>query len=194
MARLRARLWGDRRARSSCGSSLGGFPERAGPHVEAVLETEAAALRSVRGRAEVRDLGFNVQGVPLRQEKPFTIELADGHLTVPEVTWKGGETDLRLGGGILLSEDWARLRESALGLRAHGVLDLRMLNALARGLEAGGVARLQTEVNGTLARPSFLGDLRLQDAVVSYRPWRLRIDDLSAALTAHRPSNRGGPV
>jgi autotransporter translocation and assembly factor TamB len=104
---------------------------------------------------------------------------------VPEVTWKGGETDLRLRGGILLSEDWARLRESALDLRAHGVLDLRMLNALARGLEAGGVARLQTAVNGTLARPSLQGDLRLQDAVVSYRPWRLRIDDLSAALTAH---------
>ena len=87
--------------------------------IEASLETKAGALRSVRGRAEVRGLGFSVQGVPLRQDQPFTIELENGRLTLPEVSWKGGETDLRLGGGILLAEDVARLHESALDLRAQ---------------------------------------------------------------------------
>ena len=51
-ASAREALGGDRRARLELRvEPREASPETAGPHVEAVLETEAAALRSVRGRA-----------------------------------------------------------------------------------------------------------------------------------------------
>ena len=168
-------------------TSEGRRPEAVGDeplHVTATLETDGPGRDRLRGQAHIEALALELQGAELQPEHPFDLDLRDGRITMPTVSWRGGSNDLRVGGSLRLPPAGTPLGESAVEATAAGILDLRVLSALGRGVEGGGLATLEARLRGPVREPKVEGSLRFEGAVLRHRPYRLFLDDLSGTIRA----------
>ena len=146
--------------------------------LEVSLEADRLDLSAVRGAFTLTELDLLVAGLPVTQQRPTRLGLADRRLTVEGLAWQFGtpENTLTLGGYVDL------MGEPTADLTITGVADLSVLTAFSRAAAAAGGACLVANIRGTLAEPSIDGVVEINDGEVRVPEPRLLVSDLSGAL------------
>ena len=142
------------------------------------LEADHLALAEMRGSLDVTALDLVVAGLPITEQRPTRVSLADERLTVNSLAWQVGDaaTTVTLGGGVDL------VPEPTADLTLTGVADLRMLNAVTSAAGVSGNAFLIANLAGTLAAPRVNGVVELNDVELRVPDASLLVSDLSGAL------------
>jgi len=156
------------------------------------LESDRLAIDRVRGTIALGRAELSLAGVSFNQQATTRLAIRDGRLTVDTFRLGQGDNQVALEGGVTLSGD------AAVDLSARGVLDLRLMNAVAPtartvgrgdfGIRIGGTARAPT-VDGFLTVSN--GEARIADprvvvadvnGTVSFRGDTITFEHLSAAI------------
>ena len=146
--------------------------------LELALEADHLERSAVRGAFTLTKLDLVVAGLPVTQQRPTRLGLADQRLTVESLAWQFGaaQNALTLGGHVDLAS------EPTADLTITGVADLSVFNAFSGAAAAAGGAYLVANVRGTLAAPSIDGVVEINDGEVRVPEPRLLVSDLSGAL------------
>ncbi len=199
-ARVRATVEGLRPAGFAAFFDEGTLDDVAGAvDLEMELEADQLALTGVRGSLGLTALDLVVAGLPITQQRPTRVSLADERVTVNSLAWQVGdaETVLTVGGGVDL------VPEPTADLTLTGVADLRVLNAFTSAAGLSGDAFLTARLAGTRAAPRVDGVVEFEDVELRVRDPRLLVSDLSGALVLDGTEMRtvelagianGGPV
>jgi translocation and assembly module TamB len=148
------------------------------PFVQAGLRLKVSGEARARGRvtiegplrqprqlevvAELEKIAFDYQTLKFENVGPLQIAYRNEQVNIAQAEIRGPETDLKITGGIRLAE------QRALNLRLSGSVNLKVLSGFLPELDARGVARLNTAIDGTLAQPRVVGGIRLEDASANY--------------------------
>ena len=199
-ARVRATVEGLRPAGFAAFFDEGTLDDVAGGvDLEMELEADQLALTGVRGSLGLTALDLEVAGLPITQQRPTRVSLADERVTVNSLAWQVGdaETVLTVGGGVDL------VPEPTADLTLTGVADLRVLNAFTSAAGLSGDAFLTARLAGTRAAPRVDGVVEFEDVELRVRDPRLLVSDLSGSLVLDGTEMRtvelagianGGPV
>ena len=146
--------------------------------VELSFGAERLDLSAVSGVLTLRELDVNAGGVPVTQQLPTRLRVADGRVTVDALVWQLGNADttLSLDGHVDL------VPELAADLSLTGVADLNMFNAFSSEPALAGDASLVANLRGTLAAPSINGVVEVSDGEMRLSEPRLLVSDLAGAL------------
>jgi len=134
-------------------SSLDGELTMHGP----LLEPAHLSLKGEVSRASI-----NVENFKLATDGPARFALENMVLSLAPLHVVGKGTDLRASGSLGLNGG------NSIGLSAQGTLNLRVLQSLNPNLLADGLTSLSVEIRGTLNRPSFSGQVQVQDGSFSF--------------------------
>lgn len=155
--------------------------EAVGAAVVGDFETDAPDLRRLRGALVLSRARLQAETATIEQVGEGRIEIADGRLRLLGLAWRGPESELRVSGEVRLPEGLPA-SQAELALAANGRLDLRLLGALASGVEAGGAATVELAVDGPAAAPRLHGSVDVSNGLLRYRPKRLWLDALAGRL------------
>ena len=139
----------------------------------ASVEADALALDSVRGGVVLEQASLRLAGVPFSQLAPTRVTLARGRASIDEFRWSAQGNELRATGSVSLLGP-----APTLDLGLSGTMDLRMLGAFAESVAAGGVARTDLQIAGTLERPTVVGRLAIADGELRLEAPALMASDL----------------
>jgi outer membrane protein assembly factor BamA/autotransporter translocation and assembly factor TamB len=156
------------------------------------LESDRLAIDRVRGSIALGRAELSLAGVSFNQETTTRLAIRDGRVTVDAFRLGQADNQVTLEGGVTISGD------APLDLSARGVLDLRLVNAVAPtartvgrgdfGIRLGGTARAPT-VDGFLTVSN--GETRIADprvvvgdvnGTVSFRGDTITFERLSATM------------
>jgi len=134
-------------------------------------------LAAISGELTVDAAKFTFSGIPVEQQRPSRVEFARGTMAVADVSWSVANNPLVIGGSVGFAAE-----DPPLNLAVRGLLDLRVLSAFVSTLAFDGNANLNTLIEGTVSKPLFDGELRLQDAEVALAEPRLVLSDLNGPI------------
>jgi len=179
---LHARLEGDGGGLLS--SFLNDRLRSSGGHTVLTADLETSDLRAEAVQGEVKLEGGDVMtsDVALRQTSPAILRLRDGMLTLEGAAWSGPSTKLRLSAKGAVGPKDDPLGGATLDAELTGDGDLRLLQALGRGVESGGAGSFRVRVRGPLSRLLTEGEIRLSGATLRHRPTRFALDGLTGTL------------
>jgi len=132
--------------------------------VDGELTLSGALLRpeSLEVDANLSRIAFSYGYVNLENSGPVRLQYRRDEVRVQPASLRGTDTDLVVSGSARFAGD------RALDLRLAGTADLRLLRAFAPRLDAGGPARVDATIGGTLANPRVTGRVRVEDASFRY--------------------------
>ena len=150
------------------------------------LEADALELPAVQGALTLIARDVRVAGLPLSQQRPTRLLLADGRVTLDQgMAWQiGAENVLTLGGHVDL------LPEPTADLTVTGNINLGILSVFSRPVATDGNALLLANIQGTLMTPNIAGVIEISDADIRVPEPRLVISDLNGALVFQGTSLR----
>ena len=164
------------------------------PLLEAFLPLRHGAATELKMHAEVkgdarrpRDLTAvlvvehwvtNYGGITVTNDGPMRLTMANQVVRVEQLRMAGerGTRFLELQGEIELGGN----RE--IDLHADGSVNLKVLETVDLKLTAGGVADLNLRINGSLARPSLRGSLKVQNASLTYQDFPNGLSEITGTL------------
>jgi translocation and assembly module TamB len=125
---------------------------------EIALKGTLKNLDAMQVDADFSRLALNYAKVQLENYGPVRFRTSRNELQVEPATFRGTDTDFKIGGGIHFSNG------RAINLQIDGALDLRLLASLVPALNAGGRAQMNATIGGTLDMPSIKGKIHVEDA------------------------------
>ena len=143
------------------------------------LTADRAALDALRGFLELDEATIRVSGVTIAQRDKSRVEFADGRAQFRGWQWTGPTTSLELDGSVGLSAD------PALALTVGGDVDLRLVSLFVP-VATGGRAGLRASLGGSLAHPSFDGEIALSGAEMRLAEPRVVVSGVSGTLQLTR--------
>ena len=181
-ASLHARLEGD--AGGLLSAFLSDTVRSSGQSTVLTAELEATDLSAAAVHGEVRLEGADLitSDVALRQTAPATLRVRDGTLTLAGAAWSGPSTELRVSAKGTVGPKDDPLGGATLDAELTGDGDLRLLQALGRGVESGGAGSFRVKVTGPAAGLKTEGEIRLNGATLRHRPTRMALDGLTGTL------------
>ncbi|MEZ5291758.1 MAG: translocation/assembly module TamB domain-containing protein [Vicinamibacterales bacterium] len=141
------------------------------------LDAASTAPEDVTAVVTFDDASLVAAGQRLAQDRPTTLRLADGRLTVDTWSWSGGANALDVTGGATLVGD-----APALDATLTGSLDLRMLRAAVPDASAAGRARFDVHAGGPLDAPTVEGEIAVSDGEVALRDPRVALTGLEGRI------------
>ncbi len=142
------------------------------------LETDRLELAGVMGTITIDDAMLSFANVPLAQEVPTRITVAEGRVHVDATRWSGTGTVLVASGEVDLASETREV-----DVRAEGSVDLRLLTAFMTDTAAGGLAELDMRVQGPVTSPVLEGRINLRDVDMGLRNPRLALSQLNGPIT-----------
>ena len=142
------------------------------------IEATSLELDGIRADVTLDRASLVMAGVPLEQERPTKLRLADGKFEVVDWTWSGAGNRLSVTGGAVLDGDAPTVQASL-----TGSLDLRMLGAVSRDIGSGGRADFDIRATGPLDDPAIVGEIELRDGELAIRDPRLAVTELTGKIT-----------
>ncbi len=181
-ASLHARLEGD--AGGLLSSFLSAAVRSSGRSTVMTADLEATDLRAEAVQGEVKLEGADIitTDIALRQKAPITLRLRDGTLTLTGAAWSGPSTELRLAAKGKVGPKEDPLGGASLDAELTGDGDLRLLQALGRGVESGGAGSFRVKVTGAASGLLTEGEIRLSGATLRHRSTRMALDGLTGTL------------
>ena len=128
----------------------------------------------------------NYGGIAVTNDGPIHLKMANEVLRIEQFRLAGeqGTRFLQVHGEVQLGG------KREIDLRADGSLNLKLLETADPNLMAGGVANLNLQVNGTLARPSMRGRLNLQNGAINYIDFPNGLSDSPARWSSTKTACR----
>jgi translocation and assembly module TamB len=114
---------------------------------------------------------FNYANVQLENVGPVHLRSSRDALQIEPATFRGPDTDIRVGGNVGFAD------RRALSMRLDGGLNLRLLAGIAPGLSVAGPAQVNATFEGTLDRPRINGRIHIDSASA-------RVADFPTGLSA----------
>ncbi len=143
-----------------------------------IIEATALDLESVDADLTLDRAQLTLAGVPLAQDRPTKLSLADGRVDVIEWAWSGGGNSLTVEGGAALAAENPSLQAAV-----RGSLDLRMLGAVSSDVAAAGRADFDVRAEGPLAAPAVDGTITVRDGEMSVREPRIGLTGLQGTIS-----------
>ncbi|HEX4913191.1 MAG TPA: hypothetical protein VFV51_04495, partial [Vicinamibacterales bacterium] len=134
-------------------------------------------LAAVDGSLVLDAAKFTFSGIPVEQQRPSRIEVANGTMTIADASWLVAENALQLGGTVGIAAD-----DPPLNLSMRGLVDLRVLSAFVGAVAFDGNANINTRIEGTVARPLLDGRIVLDNAEIAIAEPRLVLSELSGEI------------
>ncbi|MBL8138220.1 MAG: translocation/assembly module TamB domain-containing protein, partial [Acidobacteria bacterium] len=146
-------------------------------HVSATLglDVTALALDGLRGTLVLDDARLTAAGVPITQERPARMSIAQGTLRFDDVAFSAG-TPVVIGGTVSFRD------ETELDVTLTGTPGLRPFSVLSPSMAVDGAATLDLRVTGTPQAPLVNGRIDLDDAEVVMRDPRVIASDISGPI------------
>jgi translocation and assembly module TamB len=133
-------------------SALAGTVTLAGP---------LASIGQLRGEARLGEAEATVAGVHLRSEGGLHALLADGRVQLDPVHVMGENTDMHIGGSLVLEGT------HQVDMAASGSVNLKLAESIDPDLTASGVSTFQMEAHGPLANPGLQGRVDFDNGELS---------------------------
>ncbi len=135
------------------------------------LAADRPALAAVRGQVVLDRAGLEFAGVPLDQQRPTRVDVADGRAEIGVWDWGGAGNQLSVGGRVQFDGT------PSLDVSVNGTIDLRALGAFLPEVATGGTALVEARVTGAPADPQLDGHVdrrarRVADGIASRRHLR----------------------
>lgn len=148
--------------------------------LSASLDAElfGTTLADVRATLTLDEAAYTAAGVEVVQERPSRVRLADGIVTLEEITWRAGASVLTLTGSAGLDPAAGRTIDVAMA----GDVDLRILTAFAPALATDGTAAVDLRASGALDDPRIAGRVQLVDAELSLREPRIVVGQVNGPI------------
>jgi outer membrane protein assembly factor BamA/autotransporter translocation and assembly factor TamB len=134
-------------------------------------------LAAIDGGLVLDSATFTFSGIPVAQQRPSRIELANGTLTMADFTWTVAENPLVFGGTVGIAAE-----DPPLNLSVKGLVDLRILSALTSVVAFDGNADINTLIEGTVAKPLLDGRVTLDGAEIAVAEPRVVLSDLTGPI------------
>ncbi len=149
--------------------------------LSAAFDADALALDRVTGHVQLDDLDVTVAELPVRQDGPTRIDVANGFARVSHWAWAGEAVDLRVDGQV-------RLADRMSGLIATGAVDLRLLTPFLAdaGVSTGGRLQPRLVITGPLDEAKIDGDLTLTGGELVTRDPAVAAADVTARAVLSR--------
>ncbi|MGE3471433.1 MAG: translocation/assembly module TamB domain-containing protein [Vicinamibacterales bacterium] len=141
------------------------------------LDAASTAPEDVRAAVTFDDVSIVAAGQRLAQDRPTTLSLTGGRLTVDAWSWSGDANALRVSGGATLIGD-----RPAVDATLTGSLDLRMLGLAVPDASAAGRARFDVHAGGPLEAPSVEGEIVVAGGEVALRDPRIALTGLEGRI------------
>ena len=148
------------------------------------LDADRPSLNAVRGQLILDRVDLVVSGIPLNQQQPTRVDVANGRAHIAQWNWGTGDNRLSLSGGVQFEGG------QALDISLGGAMDLRMLGAFLPGVTTGGRATLTGHVTGTPADPQIEGRIDLQGGEWRNASPRLAVTDFTGTVLLSRTELR----
>ena len=134
-------------------------------------------LAAVDGSLVLDAATFTFSGIPVAQQRPSRVELANGNLAIADATWSVAENTIQFGGSVGIAAD-----DPPLNLSVKGLVDLRILSALVSAVAFDGTANVNTLIEGSLSRPLLDGRIELDNAEVAVAEPRVVLSELTGPI------------
>jgi translocation and assembly module TamB len=132
--------------------------------------------RLLRASGTIDEMTAEIEKVQLRSHEPATFEVADQTFKLQRFHVTGEGTDLLAEGSIGLVGD------RPLNVRANGQANLKLFQGFSPGLLSYGITSMQLTAGGTMATPSVTGEVKIQNAGVSFIDLPNGLSDINGTL------------
>ena len=143
------------------------------------LEADRPEIDGLRGDLVFDRLSLLAARVPIAQQRPTRLTLADGRLRVADWAWSGAGTEIEVGGEVGLDD-------GRLDLQVRGTSDLRVVGAFVPGVATGGTAALDVRVRGRADDPELDGQIAITDGELRVRAPRVAVTNLAGTVALMR--------
>jgi translocation and assembly module TamB len=114
------------------------------------------------GQADLSLLRLKVENYEIENTEPVRIDYTAGVLHIPQVAFRGPQTDFRVEGDITLKD------RRPVAVKADGTINLALLAGFMAEGTASGQLQLNGVVTGTLDRPRIVGTAELRQGAIAY--------------------------
>ena len=132
--------------------------------------------REMTVSGSLSDVFLNVEEVDLRNDGPVRFSISQQQLKFDEFHFIGARTDLRGSGTVNLTG------QRQLDLKAHGRVNLRLIETFYHDFTSSGVVTVDATVNGTMASPRAQGRLQIANGAVSYVDLPSGLSEMNGSL------------
>jgi translocation and assembly module TamB len=144
------------------------------------LSGEAKEPDTLVMQADLSQITFDYEYVKLHNEGPVHLSYGHNEVRVEESTLSGADTNFKISGNA------GFFGGRALNLKVAGSINLRLASALFPGLDARGVAQLNTTIAGTFSNPQVIGQAKIINASSHYADFPAGLSNLNGDVVFDR--------
>lgn len=144
------------------------------------ISGEAKKPDTIVMQADLTQITFDYEYVKLHNEGPIHLTYGQNKVHVNEATLSGTDTDFKISGDAGFSGS------RALNLKIAGSINLRLVGALFTGLDARGVAQLNTTIAGTFSNPQVIGQAKIVNTSAHYADFPAGLNNLNGDVVFDR--------
>lgn len=131
-------------------------------------------------QADLSQITFDYEFVKLHNQGPVRLRYGHNEVHVEPATLLGTDTNFNVSG----TADFSGSRQ--LNLKIVGSINLRLASGLFSGLEARGIAQLNTTIAGTFSNPQVIGQAKIIKASAQYSDFPAGINNLNGEIVFDR--------
>ncbi len=131
-------------------------------------------------QANLSQITLDYEFVKLHNQGPIRLSYGHNEVHVEPATLLGTDTNFNISG----TADFAGSRQ--LNLKIAGLINLQLASGLFPGLDAHGVAELNTTIAGTFSNPQMIGQARITKASAQYSDFPAGISNLNGEIVFDR--------
>jgi translocation and assembly module TamB len=141
---------------------------------------EAKRPETLVMQANLSRIAFDYEYVKLQNVGPVHLTYGHNEVHVEPATLSGTDTNFQISG------DAGFFGSRKLNLKVAGSINLRLAGALFPGLDARGVARLNTTIAGTFSNPEVIGQAQIINASAHYSDFPTILSNLNGGIVFDR--------
>ena len=144
------------------------------------ISGEAKQPETLVMQADLSQITFDYEYVQLQNVGPVHLTYGHNEVHLEPATLSGTNTNFQISGDAGFSGD----RE--LNLKVAGSINLRLAGGLFPGVNARGVAQLNTAITGTFSNPQVIGQAKIINASARYSDFPTGLNDLNGDIVFDR--------
>lgn len=144
------------------------------------LSGDAKKPDTILMQADLSQITLDYEYVNLHNEGPVHLTYGHNEVRVEQATLSGTDTNFKISGSAGFSGS------RALSLKVAGSINLRLAGALFTGLDARGVAQLNTTIAGTFSNPQVIGQAKIVNTSAHYADFPAGLSNLNGDVVFDR--------
>ncbi|MGB6875628.1 MAG: translocation/assembly module TamB domain-containing protein [Candidatus Acidiferrales bacterium] len=141
---------------------------------------EAKKPDTILMQADLSQITFDYEYVKLHNEGPVHLSYGHDEVRVEPATLSGPDTNFKISGSAAFSGS------RDLNLKVAGSINLRLVGGLFPGLDARGVAQLNTTIAGTFSNPQVIGQAKIVNTSAHYADFPAGLSNLNGDVVFDR--------